>query len=258
MINKRNSIVFLALALVLGLGAAFLAQKWARQNMSNAEQHATRDVVPVVVATREIGFGERIEEGFVRSVDWPAHALPPGAFDDPAKVVGQVSKYQILTGEPILAARVADPKTSPLLASLIEPNKRAVTVRVDDVVGVGGFLLPGSRVDVVASRQLERQQYETSTILHNLRVLAVDQIATAGGEDKPVVVRAVTLETDPHEAEALLQATNEGTVQLALRNPTDHALPAVAAVKPPLAPRPAVKGVTVIRGTHVDAEKSGR
>lgn len=263
MINKRSSAVFLVLALALGLGAAFLAQQWARKRMDDAEQHAAQNTTQVVVAAREIQFGRRVEADFVKVVDWPAHAVPPGAYGDPAKVVGQVSKYHILSGEPLLAARLADPETSPLLASLIEPSKRAVTVRVDDVVGVAGFLLPGSRVDVVATKSPDRQHYETRTILHNLRVLAVDQTAAAAGEEKPVVVRAVTLETDPKQAESLIQATREGTVQLALRNPEDQAQPAAAAeakpapVQPPAtaAARPLTGEVTVIRGTHVNSEK---
>ncbi len=259
MISKRSSAVILGLALLLGLAAAFLAQRWARERIDDAEQHAARSLAQVVVAAREIEFGRRIDADSVKTVDWPAHAVPAGAFTDPARVVGQLSKYHILAGEPLLAARVADPQTSPLLAGLIEPSKRAVTVRVDDVVGVAGFLLPGSRVDVVASRTLDHQRYETRTILHNLRVLAVDQ-QTAGtaGEDKPVVVRAVTLETDPKEAERLVQATREGTVQLALRNPEDQELPqaAEAASRPAaVAARPSATTVTVIRGTHINAEK---
>jgi pilus assembly protein CpaB len=259
MSNKRNSLVFLAVALVLGIAAAMFAQRWARQSMAAAEAQANRDVAEVVVAAQELAFGKRIEASQLRTVRWPADAVPDGAFHQVDKLVGMVSKYQILPGEPVLAQRIADPATSPLMASLIAPNKRAVTVRVDDVVGVGGFLLPGSRVDVVASKQIDFQKFETKTVLHNLRVLAVDQTASAGAEDKPVVVRAVTLETDPGEAEILVQATNEGSVQLALRNPEDESVPEVA-LAPQRAPRPVARvarvakepTMTVIRGTRVD------
>jgi pilus assembly protein CpaB len=137
---------------------------------------------------------------------------------------------------------------------------------VDDVVGVAGFLLPGSRVDVLASQRLEHDRYVTRTVLHDLKVLAVDQTATAGGEDKPVVVRAVTLEADPKQAERLVQATREGSVQLLLRNPEDHALPpaaeaapaaAAAAPAPTAAPRAATSApVTIIRGTHVNSSEA--
>lgn len=109
-------------------------------------------------------------------------------------------------------ARVAEHLGGSTLASLIAPEKRAISVRVDDVVGVGGFLLPGNRVDVLATRQSDgsSNQAESTTILQNLRVLAVDQTA---GTDKtqPVVVRAVTLEMSVKEAEVLVKAQSEGS-----------------------------------------------
>jgi pilus assembly protein CpaB len=267
MIFKRNLVIFLGLALVLGLGAAWLAQRWAEQRMVAAQEQASTKVTQVIVAAREIEFGKRIEQSHVKPVDWPRDAVPAGAFGDVAKVVGMQSKYHILPGEPILEARVADPEKSPLLAGLIEPNKRAVSVRVDDIVGVAGFLLPGSRVDVLASRRMDNDQFVTRTVLHDLKVLAVDQTATAGGEDKPVVVRAVTLEADPKQTETLVQATREGSVQLALRNPEDRGVPATAstagAAAPPVPaqsqPRPRAPAsgqVTVIRGTQVNSNET--
>jgi pilus assembly protein CpaB len=262
MIFKRNIVMFLGFAVVLGLVAAFLAQRWAEQRMVAAQEEASSKLTRVVVATQEIQFAKRIEASQVKAVEWPADAVPPGAFNDPAQVVGKQSKYHILPGEPVLEPRVADPNKSPLLAGLIEPNKRAVTVRVDDVVGVAGFLLPGSRVDVLASQRLDSDRFVTRTVLHDLKVLAVDQTAAAGAEDKPVVVRAVTLEADPRQAEMLVQATREGSVQLVLRNPEDHGVPPVAETAPepaPVAARPRASGggqVTVIRGTHVNSAET--
>ncbi len=265
MASKRNSIMFFGLAIALGLVAAFMAQRWAQQRLVDAQAQVASTQTRVVVAAGVIEFGKRIEEASIKQVAWPIDAQPEGAFHDTGQVVGMVSKYHILPGEPVLAARVADPKTSPLLAGLIEPNKRAVAVRVDDVVGVAGFLLPGSRVDVVASKPVEKsQEYSTKTILHNLKVLAVDQTASAGSEERPVVVRAVTLEVDPAQAELLVKATSEGSVQLALRNPEDQAIPQVAEVKPE-AKRVVVRRapstgsqVTIIRGTQVNTQKTRR
>lgn len=264
MASKRNSVVFFSVAVVLGLVAAFLAQQWAQQRVVDAEAQAARHMTSIVVASTEIGFGQRIEDSNIKLVEWPESAQPEGSFKATETVVGMVSKYHILPGEPVMQARVADPKNGPLLAGLIEPNKRAVSVRVDDVVGVGGFLLPGSRVDVVATRQLDnKRNYKTKTILHNLKVLAVDQTASAGGEDKPVVVRAVTLEVNPAEAESLVQATREGSVQLALRNPEDQSKPPVAMVNPKPKPRVVKRTstsskVTVIRGTNVNTQQHSR
>jgi pilus assembly protein CpaB len=133
---------------------------------------------------------------------------------------------------------------------------------------VAGFLLPGNRVDVLATRDIDRKRVQTRTLLQNVKVLAVDQTA-APEKDKPVVVRAVTLEVDPKQAELLVQATEEGTVQMALRNP-DEAAPVqtAAAEEPPAKPRVIVirqpaaapaqqPGVTVIRQTQV-GESSGQ
>ncbi len=262
MVMKRNLILFLGLAALMGLVAAFMAQRWAEQRMQAAQAQATSQLSQVVVASREIPFGARIETEHAKLVKWPADAIPPGAFHAIAEVVGKQSKYQILPGEPILEPRIADPSKNPLLAGLIEPNKRAVTVRVDDVVGVAGFLLPGSHVDVLASQRGANDRYITRTVLHYLKVLAVDQTASASGEDKPVVVRAVTLEADPSQAEILVQATREGSVQLVLRNPEDQGVPVTtepAPIQPAAATSPrstASSRVTVIRGTQVNSAEA--
>ena len=106
---------------------------------------------------------------------------------------------------------------------------RAMTVRVDDVVGVAGFLLPGNRVDVVAARKLQGSDRAiTETILFDINVLAVDQTSSQD-KNEPVVVRAVTLEMTPQQAEVLVRAREEGRIQLTLRNPTDDAQPQLAA-----------------------------
>lgn len=268
--GKPSTLVYVGLALLLGSGAAYIAQRWAENRLVDVRQHASDGGAQVVVAAREIEFGKRIEPNHLKLAPWPATAVPIGAFSNLADVVGKLSKYDILPGEPVLAPRVADPASGSLLASMIGPNKRAVAVRVDDVVGVGGFLLPGSHVDVVASRRIEQDRFQTRTILQNLKVLAVDQTAStqASDQDKPVVVRAVTLETNLDEAEILVQATREGTVQLALRNPEDHAesrpmadaasfqkpLSRTVAKTPSVAGSPA-KPFTVIRGTQTDNDR---
>ena len=122
------------------------------------------------------------------------------------------------------------------LAALIRPDMRAMTVRVDDVVGVAGFLLPGNRVDVVAARKhAGNDRAITETILFDINVLAVDQTSSQD-KNEPVVVRAVTLEMTPQQAEVLVRAREEGRIQLTLRNPTDDAQPQLAAEQPAPAP----------------------
>jgi pilus assembly protein CpaB len=143
---------------------------------------------------------------------------------------------------------------------------RAVTVRVDDVVGVAGFLLPGNHVDVIAARKVN-ERATTETVLMNINVLAVDQ-TTSQDKNEPVVVRAVTLEMTPQEAEVLMKAREEGRIQLTLRNPADDMRPQLVATPEPApaiapqkpvrraAPRPAEPNVTIIRGTLVDNERT--
>jgi pilus assembly protein CpaB len=142
---------------------------------------------------------------------------------------------------------------------------RAITVRVDDVIGVGGFLLPGNTVDILASRK-DNQRAVTETILKNIKVLAVDQTANAN-ENEPVIVRAVTLEMTPAQAEVVVKARTEGTIQLTLRNPEafevvepepEAAPPPVRVVAAAPRPRPVSRDttVTVIRGTAVEQTKT--
>lgn len=170
-----------------------------------------------------------------------------------------------------MSARVTDKLPGSRLSSIVKPKMRAITVRVNDVAGVAGFLLPGNRVDVLATRMEDRRAI-TSTLLQNIRVLAVDQKATTA-KDEPIVVRAVTLEALLAQAALLASATEEGNIQLVLRNPEDQstqpvvesgvqqhatAIDEVEATTPAVGAAQAGKKVkqpsyslTVIRGTEV-------
>jgi len=258
----RKTVLPLLVAILLGLGAAVFAKNWMKSRIDAVEAEKRRGV-QVVVAAKDIPFGDRITAENVKLVGWPRDSVPDGVFHDPAEVVGRVANQKLVAGEAILKARAAGQAGGSSLAALIEPNKRAVTVRVNDVIGVAGFLLPGNRVDVLASRSVDRGRSQTRTLLQNLKVLAVDQTASTPDKDKPVVVRAVTLEVDPRQAEMLVQATEEGSVQMALRNP-EEAEPIQTAAVEEEAPKPRVivirqpaaapappAGVTVIRQTQV-------
>ncbi len=173
-----------------------------------------------------------------------------------------VATANILSGEFLMRDRFAAHETGSTLAALVSESMRAVTIRVDDVVGVAGFLLPGNRVDVLATRMDTRtRRANTETILKDLKVLAVDQTAATQDND-PVIVRAVTLEMTPAQSETLVKAKEEGTIQLTLRNPGDrHELAEI--LPPPAPPRRAVRTapraparsdvpITIIRGTRVE------
>jgi pilus assembly protein CpaB len=189
--------------------------------------------------------------------------MPTGAFTDLDDVAGKVSTTAIARGEILVTERFAAHERGSTLAALIDRDMRAITVRVDDVIGVAGFLLPGNTVDILGSRK-EGQRAVTETILKNIKVLAVDQSATAN-ENEPVIVRAVTLEMTPAQAEVVVKARTEGTIQLTLRNPEaieviePEAKPEpVRVVAAAPRPRPVSRDttITVIRGTEVETTKT--
>lgn len=263
--NRGRLVVMLVISLALAVGAALLARNWLQERMETTSSDP--DTQSVVLAATEIPYGESIEASHVRVANYPADLAPPESFQAIADVVGQVANQTIYPDEIIVAKRVATNPGGSSLAAVLEKGKRAVTVRVNDVLGVAGFLLPGNRVDVVATKR-RGNDMASETILTDIQVLAVDQLA-AQGKDDPVLVRAVTLAVTPEQAERLVKATQEGQVQLTLRNPLDNMVPLLAAdpepaaapkpvsvTKPrPVYVRPRLYDVEVIRGTVTSKDK---
>ncbi len=261
---KKRTIVMLTFALAMGLAAAFVAKGWAikRLTVSNEDEGT-----PVVVAAMQIPFGKKLEETDLRVEMMPSHLVPSSAYTDLESLGGTVAMSTIYPNEIVMSEKVAPFGGGSALSAVIERNKRAVTVRVNDVVGVAGFLMPGNRVDVVAAKpEGNHRNYRSETLLENVKVLAVDQTASQE-KDKPVIVRAVTVELSPVEAELLVEATQEGMVQLALRNPLDDSTKPKAEPEPEVVaeapkPQPVKKRVvarsqrvTIIRGTDVSSSK---
>lgn len=262
MLQRRTFVLFL-LALAFGSLAALIAYQRVQKPVATGP-----DSQPVLVAAFDIEYGAKIEAEMVKLVAWPVASVPEGALTSPADAIGKVANQTIGRGEPVTSRRAVESLGGSSLASLIAPNMRALTVRVNDVIGVAGFLLPGNRVDVLSTpaQRGPDQRPKTRTLLQNIKVLAVDQQARTAKDD-PIVVRAVTVEVDPRQAEIIVQATEEGTVQLVLRNPLDQqvedepkpapaaapvqrrpARPAPVVVAPP-PPPPEKEAVTIIRGT---------
>jgi pilus assembly protein CpaB len=253
MTKGRTTLIFI-LAVTLGLGATWLANRWIQSRLTPIAS-AQADTNSVVIAALEIPFGQKIDKAHLRLMAWHSEDMPKGAIQSLDAAEGKVANQTILPGELVLESRIVEHISGSTLSAIISPKMRAVTVRVNDVIGVAGFLLPGNRVDILASRTTNRRTY-TSTILEDLKVLAVDQTASPD-KDKPVVVRAVTLEMQPKQVEKLVKATQEGSVQLSLRNPTDDSR--LATAKPAKAKRrrsAVTSSVTVIRGTNVNITKT--
>lgn len=259
---KRRGILLIFLSLLMAGGAAFVANEWVVARVMPDEAGEEGSAL-VVAAAMSIPFATKVEERHVSLVKMPEGLMPEGFFQSLDEVVGQVSTTSISRGEILVAERFRAHSAGSTLAALVNENMRAVTVRVNDVVGVAGFLLPGNTVDVLASRKSNSTKRAiTETILRNIKVLAVDQSASADS-NQPVIVRAVTLEMLPKQAEELFRARTEGTIQLTLRNPLEpdyvpppEPPPKKAVVQRPR-PRPVVpEEVTVIRGTTVGKAKT--
>lgn len=264
MFNAKAS-VLLVLALVLGSVAAFMANGWI-QGKATVDTAAGGDsTLFVYAAAREIPYGKSVDPSYLKKIAWPANSLPEGVILASEDLEGKFVNQTILPGELLMDARVVEKLTGSRLSAVVTPNKRAISVRVNDVAGVAGFLLPGNRVDVLATRMEDRRAV-TVKLLQNIRVLAVDQKANPAKDD-PIVVRAVTLESDLDQAAMLASATEEGTIQLVLRNPDDDTTePELMAAEPVVITEsvqmPVVKQVvrkiseprhqvTIIRGTQV-------
>lgn len=252
----RKPLFSLGLAVVLGLLAAVFAARWI-QGRAKAVEADLRDSRPVLVAAKTIESGASLHAEDLKLVAWPRNSVPEGTLDSVAAAAGKYSAQKLLPGEVVFRQRLLD-RAGNSLSTQIEPNKRALTVRVNDVIGVAGFLTPGCRVDVLATRLDNERRASTRTLLQDIKVLAVDQTAQVE-KDEPVVVRAVTLEMGPAEAEQLVGATEEGTVQLALRNPGEQKQPAAEAAAPAPLPTPvrsARIGAPAGHGRKAQAEQS--
>jgi pilus assembly protein CpaB len=217
--KNARAIWMLAVSVVLGIVVTGMAVMWVGQKGSVASNR-------VVVAATDIQLGSRLNPQMLTTVDWPSGSLPQGAFAELKELQDRVVKTSIQRGEAILSARLAPVGTQGGLSAVIAEGKRAMTVRVNDVVGVAGFALPGNYVDVMVSAQQDKDgksdetRQISKTVLEHVLVLAVAQEA-GRDETKPKVVNAVTLELTPADAEKLDLARNVGVLSLVLRNQID-------------------------------------
>jgi pilus assembly protein CpaB len=214
----------IGLAGLFGLLAVFIANSWLN---SQAECMKSREAVQppaamqsIVVASKPLRFGNELSKSNLQEIEWPKGKLPAGAFakiDEVLKGGKRVVLAPIEVNEPVLAVKITGPGQRATLSALVAPGMKAVTIRVNDVEGVGGFVLPGDRVDVVMTRQLDKGSASTEVVLQNAKVLAIDQLADVRS-DKPSVAKAVTLEVDTAEAQKVWLAASVGNLSLLLRN----------------------------------------
>jgi pilus assembly protein CpaB len=221
---RTSTIVMIAFAVLFGLLAVFVAESWlnrqAELRMKNLEANKKPiSTSTIVVASKPLRFGNELNASMLREAVWPEGSLPAGSFAKIADVLAagkRVALTAIEPNEPVLSTKITGPGQRATLSAMLRDGLKAVTVRVNDVDGVGGFVLPGDHVDVALTRQIDKTNANTEVILQNVRVLAIDQIADERLE-KPSVVKAVTLEVDVTGAQKLSLAASVGSLSLMLR-----------------------------------------
>lgn len=212
--QSKRALVMLVLSLLAGAAAVILAARWMGQQAGGSK-------TTVLVATRDLELGQAITAQMVQAVAWPSGALPEGSFNDTKTLEGRVVRSSIYKGEPVLQPKLAPEGTKAGLDSVIKAGHRAISVKVNEVVGVAGFLAPGSYVDLLVNIKDEREKEISRVVLERIMVLAVAQEAQRPEETKARVVNAVTLEVTPEQAEKIDLARNVGTLSLMLRNQVD-------------------------------------
>ncbi|MDD2320224.1 MAG: Flp pilus assembly protein CpaB [Geobacteraceae bacterium] len=224
MTRQKTVIVITALAIVFAVVAAGLVYNYLQKQ----EQIKEGTYQTIVVAAMEIPIGSKLNETMLKTTAWPKESVPPGSATDPKvlSAAGRISIKKITAGEPITEDKLAPAGGATgvgFMTYVIPPGHRAVTVAVNEVAGVAGFITPGNKVDVVLTTPIPGSKNETISkiVLQNVPVLATGQIAQEQKEGKPIVVPTVTLDLTPEDSENLVLAANKGPLQLLLRNYSD-------------------------------------
>ena len=227
----RNRIfAVLAIAILAGGSLAYGTYNF----MQAAPATATMATQPVVVAAADLQIGTALKKEDLQVIDFPQGASPEGAFSQTTDLIGRGLIVPLVKNEPVLAAKLASKEAGAGLPPVIPEGMRAVSVRVNEVVGVAGYVLPGNRVDVVATASPTESRSDTTSkvVLSNVQVLTAGTRMEQNQEDtQPTQVTVVTLLVNPEQAERLALASTEGKIQLALRNPLDQGAPETPGIK---------------------------
>jgi len=273
--NRSRLLLIGVVALALGAFASFAVYR----NLQSRTGSNNAPGVDVVIATGDIQVGAKIEDKDVKVVRFPSGDLPPSCFHQKSSVVGRGVVLPIAKGEFVLPLKLAGENAGYGLPSLIPPGMRAVSVRVNEVVSVAGFVLPGTRVDVLLTGNPSgATEQQTTTVLENVAVIATGQRLERNSAGDPQMTPVITLLVSPDDAQMLTLASTHGRIQLALRNPLDTKQQDLATVKSnslyknisapapvvrerpkrktvEIPPAPAFYTVEVIRGNKMDVTK---
>jgi pilus assembly protein CpaB len=222
--NRNRIMVVVGIALLLAVLASLGAYKFL-SGQSRVAAQARLQTVGIVVAVVDIPLGSTINPNQVAVSPWPKDSYPKDALADPKIAVGRVALRDFFRGEPVVESKLVPlGKSTGLLSLKVPVGLRAFSVKVNEVVGVGGFIVPESRVDVVVTTAppgKAQQEKVSKIVLEDIRVIAAGQVIEQK-ENKPVTVNTVTLALLPEEAEKLALASNDGIIQLVMRNFTDN------------------------------------
>ncbi|WP_242333418.1 MULTISPECIES: Flp pilus assembly protein CpaB [unclassified Anaeromyxobacter] len=227
--------LFLGIAAIAAMATAVLFTRYLEAKASAARVPTTK----VVVAAVDIPSATTLRAESLAVIEWPSGSTPQGTSADPAALVGRVVTSATTKGEPILAGRLAPPGTAAGLAAILPPGMRAVAVRVDDVVGVAGFLHPGDAVDVIVTMKpsdAAGQPPMSKIVLQNVRVLAVGKEVERADRnfDKAMPATVATLMVDGEQSEKLALSASKGQILLSLRSGADEDMLATPGITPPI------------------------
>jgi pilus assembly protein CpaB len=230
--------VFIVLALAVAAGGTFAygTYQYMQNGGPKGSPAASIPTSAVIVAAQDLQIGASLRQEDLRAIQWPSNAVPAGAFGKPEDLIGRGLIMPVMTNEPFLPSKLASKEAGAGLPPVIPEGFRALSVRVNEVIGVAGYVLPGTRVDVVATVVPTPNQIDVTSkvILTNVQVLAAGTKIEQDEKNKPIQVTVVTLLVNPDEAEKLTLASTEGKIQLALRNPLDKTAPVTTGIKPAL------------------------
>ena len=221
---RANSIIMLVLALVFGTIAVFLTQSWLQSQASLANRGPAESAIAVqtiVVAARPLRFGMQLKPDNLKEIPWPGASIPEGGFSSIEDLLTKEGERLVLSAiepnEPIYKWKVTGPGARATLSAIVEEGMRAVAIKINDVLGVAGFVLPGDRVDIMLTRSRTTEGTATDILLQNVKVLAINQLAD-DRTNKPTPARTITVEVDTVDAQKLALASRVGTLSLALRS----------------------------------------
>ena len=220
--NLLKPKIIIPIAILIGIFATYAAYVYLEKQKESLKEPVIK-FRNVVVAASDLSMGAKLNEQNLKLMEWPEDIIPRGSYSEPTQLIDRIVKIDILQGEAILLSKLAPLGSVGDFASLIPAGMRAVTVSVNVVSGVGGFILPGMQVDVVSTVGVSTEKKETTSriILENRKVLAIDQTFQRDN-DNPKTAQSVTLLVTPEEAERAILANQEGKLQLILRNSTDQ------------------------------------